>query len=89
MHTIQGLTNWFVGMILLDRADEGSRKAAKDKMIYALNLGASIILYPEGTWNKSPNQVISGLFPGVYDVARKTGCKVVPMVHLFSYDWCK
>ncbi len=81
MNSFDGITNWIVGMILVNRADKDSRKAAKDKMIYALRMGASIILYPEGTWNKSPNQIISGLFPGVFEVARATGCRIVPMAH--------
>lgn len=81
MNSFLGIENWAVGVIMLNRADKASRKAAIDKMIYALQKGASIILYPEGTWNKSPNGVISGLFPGVYYVAQSTGCKVVPMAH--------
>lgn len=35
--------------------------------------------FPEGTWNKSPNELISGLFPGIYDVAQKSGALVVPI----------
>lgn len=81
MNSFDGITNWIVGMILVNRADKDSRKAVKNKMIYALRMGESIILYPEGTWNKSPNQIISGLFPGVYEVARATGCPIVPMAH--------
>lgn len=81
MNTFDGITNWIVGMILVDRANKSSRKAVKDKMIYALKKGANILLYPEGTWNKSPNQIISGLFPGIYEVAKESGAPIVPIAN--------
>lgn len=81
MNSFDGITNWIVGMIIVNRANKDSRKAVKTKMIYSLRKGAIIILYPEGTWNKSPNQIISGLFSGVFEVARVTRCPIVPMAH--------
>ena len=77
--TFDGITAWIAGFILVDRRDKDSRAASKEKMVYALKLGASIIMYPEGTWNKSPNQLVSGLFSGVYDVAKESGALVVPI----------
>lgn len=77
--SFDGITNWIAGMILVDRADKRSRIAAKNKMIYALKSGASIIMFPEGTWNKSPNELISGLFPGIYDIAKESGALVAPI----------
>lgn len=77
--SMDGITAWLAGVILIDRTDKESRSAAKEKMIYALNQGASVIMYPEGTWNKSPNQLISGLFSGIYDVAKESGALVVPI----------
>lgn len=78
-NSFDGITSWIVGTILVNRADKESRAAAKEKMVYALKNGASIIMYPEGTWNKSPNQLVSGLFPGVYDVAKEACVEVVPI----------
>ena len=86
MNTPLGILNWIAGMIVVCRDDKESRKAAKAKMIYAINNGASVALYPEGTWNKSPNQVISGLFLGVYAVAKATGASVVPVAHQREED---
>ena len=81
MNSIDGITNWITGMILVDRASKSSRRAAKDKMIYALKNGANILIYPEGTWNKSPNQIISGLYPGVYEEAKETGAQIIPIAN--------
>ena len=78
-HSAEGLSAWAAGTILVDRLNKDSRRASKEKMIRALQLGANIIIFPEGTWNKSPNQMASGLFPGVYDVAKATGALVAPV----------
>lgn len=77
--TFQGVTAWLVGLILVNRLDKDSRKASKDKMIRAIQLGVSIIIFPEGTWNKSPNLLMNKLFPGVYDIAKATGALVAPI----------
>ena len=75
----QGITAWAAGMVLVDRDDKRSRAASKEKLIRALNLGANIIIFPEGTWNKSPNLLMNKLFPGVYDIAKATGAPVAPL----------
>lgn len=77
--SIDGVTSWLAGVIPIDRTKKESRASAKKKVVYALELGASVIMYPEGTWNKSPNQLMSGFFPGVYDVAKESGAMVVPI----------
>ena len=77
--SIDGITSWLAGVIPIDRTKKESRTSAKKKIVYALELGASVIMYPEGTWNKSPNQLMSGFFPGIYDVAKESGALVVPI----------
>ena len=77
--SFQGVTAWLIGPIFVNRLDKASRKASKEKAIRAINLGASLIIFPEGTWNKSPNKPIVGLFPGVYDIAKATGALVAPI----------
>ena len=76
---IDGITSWLAGVIPIDRTKKESRASAKKKIVYALELGASVIMYPEGTWNKSPNQLMRGFFPGIYDVAKESGALVVPI----------
>lgn len=75
-YSFDGIASWANGCILVDRLNKESRKSCKEKMIRALNLGSSILIFPEGTWNKSPNQMTSGLFPGFYDVAISTGAPI-------------
>lgn len=77
--SFDGITAWIAGMVLVDRTDKESRASAVSKLVRALELGSSVIIFPEGTWNKSPNELISGLFPGIYDVAKTSGALVVPI----------
>lgn len=77
--SFQGISAWAAGAVLVDRLDKGSRSASKQKLIRALNLGASVIIFPEGTWNKSPNLMMNRLFPGVWDIAEATGAAVAPV----------
>lgn len=79
-HTSDGLMLWLNGVILLDRDDRNSRRASIDKMIYAIRNGASIILFPEGSRNRTANLPVQRLFSGVYDVVKETGAFVIPLV---------
>ena len=77
--TIDGPALWLNGVMLLDRKIKESRRAAKDKMEYAISLGADILMYPEGTLNKTKNLLVQKLFPGIYDVAKSCNALVVPV----------
>ena len=77
---VDNIAGWLNGVVLIDREDKESRAASKEKMKAVLAKKTSIIMFPEGTWNVSPNKLIAGIFPGVYDVAKETGVKVVPIV---------
>lgn len=77
--SFDGITAWIAGMVIIDRTDKESRVSSIDKLVRVLELGSSVIMYPEGTWNKSPNELVSGLFPGIYDVAQKSEALVVPI----------
>ena len=78
-HAKEGIYAWINGTVLVDRTDPDSRAASKDKMRKVLSLGGNIIMYPEGTWNISPNKLVAGLFPGVYDTAKEAGALVAPI----------
>lgn len=77
--SFDGITAWLAGMVIIDRTDKESRSSSIDKLVRVLELGSSVIMYPEGTWNKSPNELMSGLFPGIYDVAKKSGALIAPI----------
>ena len=80
--TLDGPALWLNGVILIDRKDRRSRASAVPKMKYAIEMGADILMFPEGTLNKTENLVVQKLFPGVYDLAVQTNALVVPMAIL-------
>lgn len=69
------------GVILVNRKVKESRAASLDKCKSVINNGCSIIIFPEGVWNKSPNQLTLPLWRGAYEIAKQTGAKIVPIVH--------
>lgn len=77
--TLDGPSLWLNGVILIDRKNKLSRQASKAKMEYAMSMGADILMYPEGVWNKTENLIVQKLFPGIYDVAVKCNAVVVPI----------
>lgn len=79
-NTMDGITLWLNGTVIVERQNKASRRASVQKMIRAINLGANMMLFPEGLWNKTENQLVQKLFPGIYDVAKATGAKVIPIV---------
>ncbi len=80
-NTFDGVTAWLIGVVMANRRISKSKKAAIPKAVRAMNCGADLLMYPEGTWNLSPNALILDLWPGVYRIACETGAKVVPIVH--------
>lgn len=80
-NTIDGLTAWLNGVLMLNRKVSSSRKAIIGKCTNALNNGVDLIIYPEGILNKSANNLILPLWPGIYRLCKETGSKVVPVIH--------
>lgn len=82
LKSIDGFCAFVTGMILVDRFDKESRRASKMKMIYALECGAKVGIFPEGTWNNSPNKLVLNLYPGILEVAKATNAWIVPVATL-------
>lgn len=87
-NSFHGLGLWVNGVILVDRKNKESRRAAVNKMTQALNLGANIVMFPEGTWNKNESIPVQKLYPGIYEVAEKTGALVVPIATVLDGNIC-
>lgn len=80
-NTIDGITAWLIGVVMANRKISASKKAAIPKAVQAMNYGADLLIYPEGTWNISQNVLVLDLWPGIYRIACETGAKIVPIVH--------
>ena len=80
-NTFDGITAWINGVAITNRKVKASKKASIDKCIKLANNGADLFIFPEGVWNKSPNELMLHLWPGIYRIAKETGMKVVPIAH--------
>ena len=80
-NTLDGPLLFKNGIVLLNRKIKKSRKTSIDKTLELLKNGCSIIMFPESTWNESPNKIILHFWGGFYDIAKKSGAKIIPVVH--------
>lgn len=76
--TVEGYWLKFNGVVYVDRDDKEYRKRAKQEMLRLLKARENIMIYPEGTWNFSPNQPVLPLFRGVADIAVAANATVIP-----------
>lgn len=89
VRTILKIIQLNTGLILVDKESKGNRQNAKLDMMKLLWGGHSIVYFPEGTWNLSPNKLHLPMSYGFLDIARKTNSAVVPVVMEYSYDSTK
>lgn len=83
-----GFSDWLYfilnGVIFVDRKDKKDMAASKLAMSAYLNKGRSIVMFPEGTWNLTENQLMLPMKWGIIDIAKETGAQIVPTV--LEYD---
>lgn len=83
-----GFSDWIYfmlnGVIFVDRKDKEDMAASKQAMSAYLNNGRSIVMFPEGTWNLTENQLMLPMKWGIIDIAKETGAQIIPTV--LEYD---
>ena len=67
------------GSVLVDRKSERSRKRSFDKMKEVLREGMHMLIYPEGTRNRS-NESLKKFHDGAFKLAEVTGHDIIPAV---------
>lgn len=79
-YTIDGFALWANGVFLMDRKDEDSKKALLSKVKHAFDLGLKrVVMFPEGVWNKDPNEIVLDLWRGAYVIAKENDALIVPI----------
>ncbi|MDD7259697.1 MAG: 1-acyl-sn-glycerol-3-phosphate acyltransferase [Eubacteriales bacterium] len=53
--TLSGLALDVNGVVWTNRLDKEARRQSKEELVRHLRLGHSVLMYPEATWNLSPN----------------------------------
>lgn len=80
-NTFDGITAWLNGVVMTNRKHKDSKKASIKKAVRANELGSDLFIFPEGVWNKSPNELLIDFWPGIYRIAKETGADIIPVVH--------
>lgn len=65
------------GSILVNRADPGSRRKSLEEMRKVLRQGMHLILYPEGTRNKT-SAPLKPFYDGAFSMAIESGKPIIP-----------
>lgn len=83
-----GFSDWLYfilnGVIFVDRKDKEDMAASKQAMMAYLNKGRSIVMFPEGTWNLTENQLMLPMKWGIIEIAKETGAQIIPTA--LEYD---
>ena len=74
------ILNRLNGTVYVDRKSRESRASAKEKLLYVLQNNKNILLFPEGTWNLSPNKLMLPLNWGAIDISIKSQKPIQPIV---------
>ena len=74
-----------IGTVLVDRNDSKSRQASFDQKKYVLNHVLDMLIYPEGTRNKT-SAPLKSFYDGAFKVALETQTPIMPILFLDVYD---
>lgn len=83
-----GFSDWLYfilnGVIFVDHKAKEDMAASKQAMTTYLNKGRSIVMFPEGTWNLTGNQLMLPMKWSILDIAKETGAQIIPTA--LEYD---
>lgn len=65
--------------IMVDRSSPEGRKASYERMVAEVNNGVSVMIFPEGTQNRS-DEPVREFYDGAFRLAIETGTPVIPSV---------
>jgi 1-acyl-sn-glycerol-3-phosphate acyltransferase len=67
--------------IMVDRSSAESRKASYERMVESVQLGESLMIYPEGTQNRT-QEAMQPFFDGAFKLAIATQLPILPIVSI-------
>lgn len=76
---INGMAFRFNGVVWVHRGDKQSAKIAKEKVLDLLRRKKNILIFPEATWNLTPNLPMLPLHWGAVEFAQETNTPIVPI----------
>lgn len=67
------------GVVYFNETVKEDRRSATERMVRLLREGGSLMYFPEGTWNMTPNLPVLPCYWGIVDVARQGRATIVPV----------
>lgn len=67
------------GVVFVDTEDKEDKKIAEDTCVKILKKGGNILIFPEGAWNITENEVVMKLYNGAVRMAKKTNANIIPV----------
>lgn len=83
---INGLAFRFNGVVWVHRGDKESARIAKEKVLNLLHRKKSLLIFPEATWNLTPNLPMLPLHWGAVEFAQETNTPIVPITLEYTKD---
>lgn len=83
---INGLAFRVNGVIWVHRGDKQSARIAKEKVLNLLHRKKSLLIFPEATWNLTPNLPMLPLHWGAVEFAQETNTSIVPITLEYTKD---
>lgn len=83
-NTIDGLALMLNGVQWVHRLDKESRINSSNNAVDILKSGKSFAMYPEATWNLSPNQLMLPMNYGCIRMALEANVPIIPVVSFFD-----
>ena len=80
-NTMDGVAAYLNGVIIVNRKVKATKDLVIPRSVQAIQQGVDLAIWPEAGWNKTPNVLLTKLWPGIYKIAKETGAKIVPIVH--------
>lgn len=77
------------GTIFFDTDHKTDRNICKENCIKVLENGGNILMFPEGAWNITENEIVMQLYDGAVEMAIKTGADIVPIaIEQYGKKYC-
>lgn len=74
-----GLLLWLNGVVCVETRNKSDRKICKERCANILKSRGNILMFPEGAWNVSPNQIVYHMYYGAVHMAMETNSQIVPV----------
>jgi 1-acyl-sn-glycerol-3-phosphate acyltransferase len=71
------------GSVLVDRSNDESRRKSYEEMKKVLDIGLDMVIYPEGTRNKT-NKPLKSFYDGAFKLSTDSGKPIIPAILLHT-----